>query len=82
MAEDLYKTEDLPAGATVRDEVVRGHQERGELYFVAPGRRVIDVPGHTWPAARPEECQNDGNVKAKWIEEKVLVCQGCGLDCT
>lgn len=80
-SEFTYTADELPAGAKVRDEPVTGHQEYGDLYFVAPGRRVIDLPGRTWPAARPEECRNEG-VKSSWFENKALLCLGCGLDCT
>jgi hypothetical protein len=73
--------EELPEGAVVRDEVVRYHLMDGARTFVAPGRRVIDLPGWTWRAARPEECEN-GTWDGKWIEGKVLLCTGCGLDCT
>lgn len=82
MQKITYTADELPAGASARSELVSGHLEGGELYFVAPGRRVIDISGTAWPAARPEECQNNGNVKAQWHENKVLLCQGCGLDCT
>lgn len=77
-----YRKEDLPEGATVRSDPVGGHREGADLYFVAPGRRVIDIPGQTWPAARPEECGNGGNVRTRWFGEKVLLCLGCGVDCT
>lgn len=82
MREEIYKIEDIPEGASIRDEHVRGHREGGELYFVAPGRRVIDIPGETWSAARPEECEGGTDVKTRWYENKVLLCTGCGLDCT
>jgi hypothetical protein len=76
-----YKADDLPEGAVVRDEPVAYHLAGDEKQYVFPGRRVIDVPGWTWPAARPEECQNN-EWSGKWFEDKVLLCTGCGLDCT
>lgn len=77
-----YTAEELPEGATVRAEPVGGHREGDELYYVAPGRRVIDIPGRTWPRPRPEECNNGGNVKGEWIAGLLLLCTRCGLDCT
>lgn len=76
-----YGMEDLPEGATVRDARVRYHREGGVKQYVAPGRRVIEIPGVTWPAASPERCQN-AVWQGKWFEGKVLLCTGCGLDCT
>lgn len=76
-----YKIDELPDGAVIRDEHVAYHLADGERQFVYPGRRVIDVPGRTWRASRPEECEN-GVWDGVWIDEKVLLCTGCGLDCT
>lgn len=76
-----YETDSLPEGAVVRDDPVLYHLADGERQYVYPGRRVIDIPGWTWPAPRPEECEN-GSGDHRWIEDKVLLCTGCGLDCT
>jgi hypothetical protein len=55
---------------------------------------VIEVPGRTWPVARPEDCP-DRPITAIWFDANghevanpdgfdglVLLCSLCGLDCT
>ncbi|GHH25591.1 hypothetical protein [Streptomyces rubradiris] len=69
----------LPEGVTMRTEPVLFHGPDRD--FVYPGRRAVDVIGRTWPAARPEECTNT-EWRGEWIAGQVLVCTGCGLDCT
>lgn len=81
MAAHDYEIGKILEGASVRDQSIAYHLE-GELHAeVYPWRRVIDIPGQTWPAARPEECQNNRNIKARWCG-RVLLCLGCGLDLT
>lgn len=83
----------------LRQELVRWHgldqDSIGQL--VHPGRTVIEVPGRTWPAARPEECTDDTST-GTWFDANgidvldpldpgapegiVLLCPQCGLDCT
>ena len=48
--------------------------------YVYPGRQILDVPGRTWPAGRPEDCTSTD--PGEWVCDDVLVCTGCGLDCT
>jgi hypothetical protein len=69
------------AGMSYRDEPVAYHgPDRDE---VLPGRSVIVIPGGTWPAARPEDCQYTGLFWFWWAGDGLLlVCPGCGLDGT
>ena len=65
------------AGITYRPDPVEYHgkQERGYVY---PGRPVVEG---AWPFPRPEECGDDQ--PTRWIADRqILVCTGCGLDCT
>ena len=64
---------------TYRDSDVTCHGPDRE--YVYPGRRVVDIPGHIWPAARPEDC-TDTSQTGEWLNDRVLVCPGCGLDST
>lgn len=91
----LYLPPDLTGTIlTIRAQPVAYHgNDPADAEFVYPGRRVIDVAGHTWLAARPEECagpllmwlDRHGNA---WLpaypspDAVVLVCLRCGLDCT
>jgi hypothetical protein len=60
-----------------RGDLVEYHGPGRE--YVYRGRRVVVGK---WPAARPEECK-DASDQGEWIAGgKVLVCRGCGLDCT
>jgi hypothetical protein len=36
----------------------------------------------TWPAARPEECTDETNQGTWYANGLILICPGCGLDCT
>ena len=48
---------------------------------IAPGRRVLHLPGRTW-AATPDTC-TDFSEHGEWVlGGMLLVCPGCGLDCT
>lgn len=69
--------------ASWRGEEVRYHySDLSDRELVYPGRRVLELPGRTWPAARPEECA-DADSTGEWVVGgRVLVCRGCGLDCT
>lgn len=62
-----------------RDGHVTSHGP--DQQYVCPGRRVVEIPGHTWPAARPEDC-TDTSLTGQWLTNRVLVCPGCGLDST
>lgn len=66
-------------GMAHRDHEVRFHGP--EQQFVWPGRTVVDVPDRVWPAARPEDCTDESG-QGEWINNELLVCRGCGLDCT
>ena len=76
----IYQSPDLTGTTpTYRDDEVCSHgPDHGYVY---PGRRVVDVPGRIWPAARPEDC-TDTSHTCEWLTEAVLVCRGCGLDVT
>ena len=64
---------DIPS-AFVRAEFGYGH-------FPGHGREVVDAPEMNWPHT-PETCPTD-EVITRWIRaDTVLVCTGCGLDCT
>jgi hypothetical protein len=46
--------------------------------FVWPGRVVV---AGDWPRPRPEECSS--TYATKWLRSgRILVCTGCGLDCS
>jgi hypothetical protein len=84
----------------VREELVHRHgcdEGRFAGAWVYPGRTVIEVPGRTWPVARPQDCL-DEPIAAVWFDAEgrevanpldpdapdgiVLLCPRCGLDCT
>jgi hypothetical protein len=48
---------------------------------VALGRRIARLPDRQWPHD-PEKCHG-GHLDTTWIlDGAVLICNGCGLDCT
>lgn len=51
--------------------------------YIYPGRRVVIIPGRLWPDV-PEECEvADDPGEVEWLAGgRLLVCLGCGLDCT
>ncbi|MFE9187836.1 hypothetical protein ACFYMB_31410 [Micromonospora haikouensis] len=61
------------AGAPV---VYHGADERDWVY---PGRPVIEGD---WPAAIPEHCTTPTGATRQLADGRVVVCTGCGLDCT
>lgn len=67
-------------GLAWREAEVKYHGRNEDMRtYVYPGRLVVEGD---WPAARPEECQDDSN-RGTWIlGDQILVCAGCGLDCT
>ncbi|TQM01688.1 hypothetical protein [Pseudonocardia kunmingensis] len=81
-----------------REKLVRFHGPTGDVAheFVWPGRTVIEVPGWIWPFERPEDCAELDStiwfdVAGHLVPDKadldapdgvVLLCAGCGLDCT
>jgi hypothetical protein len=76
---DVYRRPDLTGtGMRYRDQPVTYHGE--DFDRVVPGRRVVDVPGRVWPARRPEDCVS--TEIGEWITLELLLCEGCGLDCT
>jgi hypothetical protein len=76
----VYQPPDLTGTTlTYHDSEVTSHGP--DLGYVYPGRLVVEVPGRTWPAARPEDCTDTGQA-GEWLTEHVLVCPGCGLDAT
>ena len=78
----------------LHDQPVHFHGPDRE--YVYPDRRVILVPGRTWPAERPEVCTEDSptgvwfdrhghqvdSVESALDAGVFLLCSGCGLDCT
>ena len=66
-------------GITYRDTLVAYHGPLRRV--VCPGRLVALVPGRVWPAADPEHCAQ-ANGFGEWVAPELLVCPGCGLDCT
>lgn len=73
---------EAPSPYAHRDEPVTYHGlDPLERTAAAPWRRVVLVPGRTWPCARPEECV-DYSGTGEWVAGTVLVCPSCGLDCT
>lgn len=84
---DRYEPLDLTltrSGASWRDAEVRYHgADEVDRAGVWPGRRVLDIPGRDWPYPSPEECGRAGDLRGEWVlGYAVLVCPGCGLDCT
>lgn len=65
----LYQPPDLTGTAlSLRDHAVTHHGDAPEdPENVWPGRPVIDVPDHTWPAARPEQC-GDLSGRGVWLD--------------
>lgn len=79
VAGDAYVGLDLTGtDMRYRQQPVAYHGE--EFDYVDSGRQVVEIPGRTWPAARPEECTSAE--VGLWITPQLLVCPGCGLDCT
>jgi hypothetical protein len=76
----FYQPFPLPAGLAWNRAPVAYHGlDELDRVFVYPGR--LAVAGR-WPAPRPEECRYEGN-DGVWLGDgTVLVCPGCGLDCT
>lgn len=46
--------------------------------YVHHTRRVVVGD---WPAVGPETCLNE-SLSGAWITDELLICPGCGLDCT
>jgi hypothetical protein len=49
-------------------------------HFPARNRVPVHVPGRSWPWS-PSTCSPD-DYPTEWINSEILVCTGCGLDCT
>jgi hypothetical protein len=48
---------------------------------IHPDRAVLHIPGRVW-LNTPDECTDDSG-DGEWVlDGAVLVCPGCGLDCT
>ncbi|MFD5372552.1 hypothetical protein [Streptomyces sp. NPDC127103] len=74
------KALDLPQGCAWSD-VEAGPVHAGHPYAIAPGRRIL---AGQWAAVSPAECTETSN-QGVWISDQtaeVLICPGCGLDCT
>jgi hypothetical protein len=72
-----YEAPDLTGTAITWGDAPATHG--GE--YVYPGRRVAVIPGRVWPST-PEVCEA-GMLDTEWLAGgTLLVCTGCGLDCT
>jgi hypothetical protein len=88
-----------PAGTPFRqrEEPVRWHGATLDYREpVAQGRNVIEVPGVTWPIARPEDCRDESGrgiwfaADGRQVDPRgpdgqdgiLLLCPQCGLDGT
>ncbi|WP_158892663.1 hypothetical protein [Amycolatopsis anabasis] len=79
-AERLYEAPDLTGtGYSYDSRFVACHGPYRE--YVYPGRRVVKIPGREWPAAMPEACTDTSN-RGEWLNDDILICPGCGVDCT
>lgn len=48
---------------------------------IYPGRQILSIPGITHPFT-PDTCR-DVDAPGMWVlDDLVLVCRGCGIDCT
>lgn len=79
LPEPRLADDDIGAGRAARQQSVAHHGE--EFDCVPSGRQVVEIPGRTWPAARPEECIASTWL-GQWITPQLPVCAGCGLHCT
>lgn len=81
---DTYTTPtelpELPAGARW-GHAPSHHGTNPADSYVYPGRRVLLLDGHTWPH-QPETCTDTSHTGTWKLDGLVLVCTGCGLDCT
>lgn len=70
-----YEAPELPEGYKWVPTGAVWH--RGHVFH--PGRMVLHIPGRVW-LDTPDECYAGGT---EWVlGGAVLVCTGCGLDCT
>lgn len=66
-------------GATWSPTDATHHGEFGESIY--PGRQVLDLPGIVWPHT-PDECTH-ADLPGRWVlDGQILICDGCGIDCT
>ncbi|UKD50759.1 hypothetical protein L3Q65_00090 (plasmid) [Amycolatopsis sp. FU40] len=71
---------ELPAGARW-GRAPSHHGTTRATSYVYPGRHVLVLDGETWPH-QPETCPDDTGSGEWRLDGLVLVCTGCGLDCT
>ncbi len=64
----------------VPDALSRAFLGYGHFPADVAHRKVITVTGRTW-AHTPDTCLTD-EYRGEWLNEDILVCTGCGLDCT
>jgi len=74
---DLYEQPGLDHVAAEWGRQPVKHADR----FVWPGRAVLVLPNRTWKY-QPESCRDDSGTGEWVLDGLVLVCRGCGLDCT
>lgn len=75
-----YKAPDLPRGCAWSD-AEPGYVHAASAYATSPGRRIL---AGQWPAPSPAECAETSG-QGVWITDdstEILICPGCGLDCT
>lgn len=46
------------------------------------GRRTVHFAGRIWPSSSPEWCTAAAGDTTWVADEQLLICNGCGLDCT
>ena len=64
----------------VPDAVTRALLGHGHFPGDIARRTVVSPPRVMWPHT-PETCQTDDHAGV-WLDQTVMVCTGCGLDCT
>lgn len=70
-------------GASFRPGTHQFHHplHSGHSRPVVPWRRVISIPGITW-LDEPETCLSWWATPQWLLDGQILICPGCGLDCT
>jgi hypothetical protein len=76
-----YERPALPKGAQWGTQPAR-HGAGIDAAYIYPGRAVLELEGRTWTYT-PGTCPRNGDYTTEWVlDGTVLICCGCGLDCT